>query len=139
MVIAPQDCRVENVEELRFGRHARSFLHAEIRSGNNTVFLLTGKLSHGLSVIDRYQSLRDMFRLYADHPTILALDTNHILPYETRIIMTLLKKYLFSHTHHPEGTHDIRRSEHSWGSKVPERFARRQLDRIFVSSHCSLQ
>ncbi len=58
--------------------------------------------------------LREIFQLCSSDPTLLALDTNCILPGEFRIMFSFLSRHGFGSTHHPEGTHDKRRLEHSW-------------------------
>ena len=73
--------------------------------------LLTGKLIHGPFFIERYRVLKRLYALYRDFPTVLALDGNHVIPGEFYMASTLLKRHRFRSTHHPEGTHDIRRLE----------------------------
>jgi hypothetical protein len=55
--------------------------------------LLTGKLRHGFSVVERYKVLKQLYTLYRDFPTVLALDGNHIIPGEFVAVSTLLKRH----------------------------------------------
>ncbi len=55
-----------------------------------------------------------MFRFYFENPSLLALDTNHLIPGESRIVLGLLHRYGFTFTDHPEGTYDMRRMEHAF-------------------------
>ena len=72
---------------------------------------------------------------FCENPSLLALDTNHVIPGESRIVLGLLRKYGFNSTDYPSGTYDMRRSEHAILQKTPRLFARLQLDRIFSSRH----
>lgn len=139
MIVSPEGMRVENARVLHFWETTRSFLQAEIPVSWGVYMLLTGKLKHGISLAERYRVLRDLSRLYWDFPSILACDTNTVIPWEFRLISALLKRYWFWYTHHPEGTHDVRRLEWWKLSFLPNSFARRQLDRILVSEHFEVQ
>jgi endonuclease/exonuclease/phosphatase family metal-dependent hydrolase len=134
MIIFPEGSHVENSRAISFGRKTRSFLHADISQWDVSFSLLTGKLRHGISALERYQTLQKILEYFSDCPSLLALDTNHTIPGESRIVLWLLSKYGFNSTDHPSGTYDMRRSEHTILQKVPRFFARLQLDRIFASS-----
>jgi hypothetical protein len=56
---------------------------------------------------------------FCENPSLLALDTNHIIPGESRIVLGLLRKYGFNSTDYPSGTYDMGRSEHTSLQKVP--------------------
>lgn len=138
MIIFPEGSHVEKSRTMSFGRKTRSFLHVDISQWDESFSLLTGKLRHGISPLERYQTLWHIMEHFSESPSLLALDTNHIIPGESRIVLGLLSKYGFNWTDHLSGTYDIRRSEHILLQKVPGLFARLQLDRIFASSHWHL-
>lgn len=138
MIVSAEGVDVENPQVLYFWDTSRSFLQAEIPVMGWIYMLLTGKLAHGPFFIERYKVLKRLYALYRDFPTILALDGNHVIPGEFLVTSTLLKRYWFWYTHHPEGTHDIRRLEWWRFGFLPTMLARRQLDRILSSSHFTL-
>lgn len=135
MVIFPEGSHVEKSSAISFGRKTRSFLHVHISQWDESFSLLTGKLRHGISPLERYQTLWHIMEHFSENPSLLALDTNHLIPRESQIVLWLLRKYGFTWTDHPSGTYDMRRSEHILLHKVTGLFARLQLDRIFSSRH----